>query len=364
MPSSEQHYVRRILQGQRNAVELVLVAVVLAFGVNIASNAFPAKLGLAADAGLALGLGLCLLSLLYAVYRVSASLSMSVKLQGLLLLGKENQVHEIERYRFSQSTASSVCGLTVENKALGASWKKANLGGCFEGRGDPKHRNSDAGQQLVLEAIEYFVLDELSLHLSEYFESERSVSDDAVARIKRRDIPQVLLDNHFLDLFSKPMSEREAFTHHNDDEARNVVAAWGPNGEVFDQFELILPKGSSLSRADDALLIKTSRYVLRIQSIYEGFSTNLPSDFEESYLGKKFNTYSPHQVDLELSVKFAWRSLLTPRGWDHYEWLDSFIAKLERTFSFESFIHQIGWETAHSVAIAMRNASKVKSNAG
>ena len=248
--NTEQHYVRRILQAQRSAVELVLVAVVLGFGVNIASSALPAKLGLSTGSSLALGSGMCLLSLLYAIYRVSASLSMSAKFQGVLLLGKENQVHEIGRYRFSESTASNIRGLTVENKALGGSWKLANLGCCFEGRADPKHRHTETGQQLAVEVIEYFVLDELSLHLSEYFVSERSVPDEAVARIKRRDIPQVLLDNHFLDLFSKPMSEREAFTDHDDDDGRKVVAAWGPNGEVFDQFELILPKGSSLTRKD------------------------------------------------------------------------------------------------------------------
>lgn len=289
---------------------------------------------------------------------------MSVKLRGVLLLGKENRVQEIQRYRFSESTASHIRGLTVENKALGASWKKANLGLCFEGDTDPKQRHSETGRQLAIEAIEYFVLDELSLHLSEYFDSEREVSDETVVRIKRRDIPQVLLDNHFLELFSKPMSEREAFKHHEDDGSRNVVSACGPHGEVFDQFELILPKGSALSREDGLLQIRTSRYVLRIKSIYEGFNTNLPYDFEEFYLGEAFNTYSPQQVDLEVSIRFAWWSLLTPRGWDHYEWLDSFIAKLEQAFSFESFIHETGWETAHSVAIALRNANKLTANAG
>ena len=104
--------------------------------------------------------------------------------------------------------------------------------------------------------------------------------------------------------------------------------------------------------------------MLSIKAIYEGFATNLPNDFEELYLGQAFNTYTPQQVDLELSVKFAWWSLLTPRGWDHYQWLDSFIAKLEQAFCFESFIHEIGWETAHSMAIAMRNARKSAANAG
>lgn len=362
--NTEQHYVRRILQTQRSAVELVLVAVVLGFGINIASSALPAKLGLSTESSLALGSGICLLSLLYAIYRVSASLSMFAKFQGVLLLGKENQVHEIKRYRFSESTASNVRGLTVENKALGGIWKRANLGYCFEDTGDPKHRHTETGHQLAVEVIEYFVLNELSLHLSEYFDFERAVPDEAVARIKRRDIPQVLLDNHFLDLFSKPMSEREAFTHHDHDDDGDIVAAWGANGEIFDQFELILPKGSSLSRKDCALQIRTSRYVLSIKAIYEGFATNLPNDFEELYLGKAFNTYSSQQVHLELSVKFAWWSLLTPRGWDHYQWLDSFIANLEQAFCFESFIRKIGWEAAHSMAIAMRNARKAAANVG
>jgi hypothetical protein len=363
MQKTERHYVHRILQLQRSAIELVLVAVVLAFGINIAASALPLILRLESGTALLTGLGMSILSLAYAVHRLSSSLSMSIKLQGVFLLGANNSPHEIERYRFSESTASHMLGLFAENKALGASWRKANLGLCFEGNPDPNKRHSELGHQLANEAIEYFVLDELSLHLSEYFDSDRKISDEVVSRIKRRDIPQLLLDNHFLEQFSRPMSEREAFKHHNDDVDHNVVAAWGENGEVFDQFELILPKGSSLERDNGALQIKTSRYTIKIASIFEGFATNLPSDFEELYLGVPFNTYSPRQVDLQLSIDFAWWSLLAPSGWDHYEWLDSFVEKLDRAFSFERFVHDVGWETAHSVAIAVRSATKARADA-
>lgn len=363
MPSNDRRYVHRILQLQSSAIEIVLVAVVLAFGVNIAANAIPTILRIGDTTALFLGLGLSVLSLAYAVRRLSSSLSMSINLEGVLVLGEHNEVLPIERYRFSESTASHMRGLTAENKALGGSWRKANLGVRFEGRPDPNKRHSELGHQLANEAIEYFVLDELSLHLSEYFDSDRKVTDEVVSRINRRDIPQLLLDNHFLEQFSRPMSEREAFKHHSDDSEHKVVAAWGENGEVFDQFELILPKGSTVRRTDGALEIKTSRYALQIKSQFEGYSTNLPSDFEELYLGVPFNTHSPHQVDLAVKVEFAWWSLLAAGGWDHFEWLDSFVEKLEQSFSFDRFVRDIGWETAHSVAIAVRSASKARADA-
>lgn len=364
MHTKERHYVHQILRVQRSAVELVFVAVILAFGVNIASSSLPTVLNLTNATALAGGIGLCVLSFVYGARRLSSSLSMSIELQGLLLLGNANQIIKVDRYRFSESASSYLQGLAAENKALGTSWKKASLGLCFDGRSDSTQRHTEIGYRLVNEAIEYFVLDELSLHLSEYFDSERDVPDDAVERIKRRDIPQILMDNRFLEQFSKPMSEREAFQHHHDGDTENVVSAWGNNGELFDQFELILPKGSSLSRDNDALQIRTSRYTLRIATQYLGFAMNLPEDFEEFYLGVPFNTYLPQQVDLELSVTFAWWALLIPGGWDHYEWLDSFVENLEHAFSFDNFIQEIGWQTAHSVAIAVRSASKSRKNAG
>lgn len=191
MPKADRSYVNQILQIQSGAVELVAVAVLLAFGLGMAASALPSAIGIDSKTAVLAGLMLCVISFMYAIQKLSRSLSVATRFEGLMLLGEQNEVIQIDRYEFSESTASHMRGLTAENKALGASWRKASLGVCFGGHRDPNKHQTELGHQLANEAIEYFVLDELSLHLSAYFDSYRNVSDDVVSRIKRRDIPRL-----------------------------------------------------------------------------------------------------------------------------------------------------------------------------
>lgn len=356
-------YVQALLHVQRNTFELIVLAIVLALGINLASSGLPALLSWSAATTTATGAVLSLISLLYLVFRLSPALKRSVELKGILPMGKGNSVEEVPRYEFSEEMRSYVTGLTVENKAIAAIWQKASISYCDEDEADQQKRASVFANQLIREAIEYFLLTKLSLHLSQYFESEGRIRGDNVVRVQRRDIPQLLLDNRFLELFSKPMNEREAFAHHGDGEENlNVVFATGEDGQLFDQFELILPKGSTLARSEDgSLQIKTSRFRLRVSTVFGGYRTNFPTDFEKLYLGRCFDDIQPLVAELLIDIKFAWWSLLSGKGWNEYEWLDSFVESLESSFSFDSFIQSMGWESAHTAAIATTRAHRLSS---
>jgi hypothetical protein len=329
--------------------------VLLALGVNLLSSTIPLVFGLSDRLALALGVGLCLIGVLYFMLRVVTSLSRTTVMEGVLSLSEENEVVAIQRYRFSEEIKAHINGLTSENKALGRLWRQASLGVCYGEMDDAKRRVTDSANRLVCEAIEYFVLNELTLHLSEYFISGRRDNDKAVVHVERRDIPQLLLDNRFLELFSKDMSEREAFQDHGGDAVGKVVFATGLKGEIYDHFELVLPKGSTLRRNGSTLCIDTPRFVIDIDSVYEGFGTVLPSDFEAFYLGVPFHTVDSNQVNLRIAVRFRWWSAFSPRSWEYFAWLDSFLEKLYESFHFEAFLAKSGWHTAHTVAITVRN---------
>jgi hypothetical protein len=65
-----------------------------------------------------------------------------------------------------------------------------------------------------------------------------------------------------------------------------LVAAYTKEGAIFDSFELVLPKGSIVSRGNDhSLLIDTKRFSLRFETLFEGFGSVLPRGFEKFYLG-------------------------------------------------------------------------------
>jgi hypothetical protein len=253
--------------------------------------------------------------------------------------------------------------IRAENKAIKSLWQRARFGNFEEPESDGSARAAKEGDKLVREAVEYFVLNKLSLHLSAYFSSDRNVADDSVVKIQRRTIPQLLLDNRFLELFSKPMSQRAAFAHESDlENHENIVFATGEDGEIFDQFELILPPEATLSRTDEnTLRIMTKRFTLKISPEFERTSTLFPRGFSEQYAGMGFLDLHPYHVRLKLEISFRWWSILTRKGWDYYEWLDSFVEELEQSFSLDEFIDRIGWHTAQTVAICIRSGAPTSS---
>jgi hypothetical protein len=134
-----------------------------------------------------------------------------------------------------------------------------------------------------------------------------------------------------------------------------VVYAIGKDGQLFDHFDLVLPKGTKLSRTLTGVKLKTRRFALDVNPIYDGFSTNLPRGFERLYMGCEFDDIDTCLVQLEMKISFRWWSLMTSTGWDFYEWIDSFVNRIESTFSFENFLQDVGWQTAYSTAIAVQN---------
>jgi hypothetical protein len=357
MKQVNRHYVESLVSVRRNSLEVIALAVVLALGINLASSGLPSALSLTPEVTTGIGIALTCLALIYLGVRLRPLRSQTLDLSGVLLTSADNAVEEIERYQVAEKFHSYFVGLTSENKALSRLWRESNLGPQITEDGVAARLATSQGNQLVCEAIEYFVLDKLSLHLSEYFDSNRAIEEHTIVRVQRTDIPHILLQNRFLELFSKPMEMREAFMGHcPSKDGHKVVYAMGKDGAFFDHFELILPKGSSVSRSDAAgLRIATSRFNLTIKPVFLGFSDVLPHKFEELYLGKQFGEVDAYIMGVELHVQFKWWAFMTGKGWDYYEWLDSFLDQLTAAFSFEDFISAIGWEATVSVVIANEN---------
>ncbi|MDR7306077.1 hypothetical protein [Rhodoferax saidenbachensis] len=355
-------YVDALVQLQHSTIEIVALAIALALGINLFSSGLAQWINLSGAATTLFGVALIAVGFSYLFLKAKPALSRSIKMKGVLPISRGGEVVELSRYRFSEEMRSYVRAVAAENKAMERTWQRARFGVFGEQGTNANERAEEEGNRMVREAVEYFVLSKLSLHLSAYFTTDRAIHSDAVTTVLRRNIPQLLLDNRFLELFSKPMHERAAFQSEEDDEREGtVVFATGEDGELFDQFELILPLGTVLDRTEDgALSIKTDRFTIQLNPVFDRFSTVFPRDFEKSYLGMNFSEVHAHAVYLKIDIAFNWRSITTRKGWDYYHWLDSFIEDLDRSFSFDEFIEEIGWHTAHTVAITMKNSSRTK----
>lgn len=347
-----------ILTIRSNLVDVVAVAVAIGLGIGLAATGLSLRLDQSGTVQLWLGTLLTVGGCSYLVSKAVPRVNKSFTFEGVLVVRKiKNEVVPIDRYELATDTARNVAALTAENKALGRAWADGflrNFGVSDEG--------ASAAAKLAQEAVEYFVLHKFSVHLSDHFNNNPRVSDREIQRIGRQDVPSVLLDNRFLELFSKPMDEREAFMAQsgqaNPPGDGSVVWATGKGGAIFDHFELILPTGAIISRMDaTSVRVRTGRLLMQINTDFEGFSAVLPDRFEKFYLGVHFDDIDSYVVNLRIDVRFAWWALFTPAGWEYYRWLDSFVDEMNRTFSFERFVTDVGWHAALTGHVIERAAA-------
>ena len=360
-----------IIASRANLLEIVIVAVGVALGVHFVAVSVLDTSHWSALEGALLGIGLILAGCIYLIAREFPRINRAFSFEGVLpVVRKTHQVIAIDRYEFAEDTARHVKALAAENKALAVAWEDNPLSD-FEFDGEHGSRQRSPASKLAREALEYFVLNELSLHLSDHFNNNPRIDESEVISFGRRDIPSVLLENHFLELFSRPMEEREAFstprgvsTEHRVSikHGGKVVFQMGSGGAIYDEFELILPHRTKVSRVDaDTILIQTERFSLRIEVEFDGFGATFSPDFVELYLGQRYPEIQGLKIGLNIGVRFKWWSLLTTSGWEYYRWVDSFLERVANGFSFDRFLHRIGWETALSTALIARQLSEKQS---
>ena len=207
-------------------------------------------------------------------------------------------------------------------------------------------------KQLIKEATEYYVLHALSLHVSTYF-NDAKFKEENLQKLERNDISNILPQNRFLDLFSRPMPERAAFI----DDCRStnkIVYQSSKSGAVYDRFELVLPKNTSVSRLNEhTIQIDTTKFVLSIDIIYVGLSEVLPRSFQKYYLGidvqSKADAIQSKAVSINITVSFKSGTFLSNTGMQYYYWVDSFLNTLDKDFSSDFFFKTIGWDPALTV---------------
>jgi hypothetical protein len=78
---------------------------------------------------------------------------------------------------------------------------------------------------------------------------------------------------------------------------------------------------------------------------YSGAATNLPSDLLTYYVGVNHREVHVKQIGIRIEADIKRWSLLHPFGWEYYQWVDSFIKKLEADIDRDTFLERINWDT-------------------
>jgi hypothetical protein len=333
-------------------VELMLAAVVLGLGVNFLASA-AATYYVGRESSLALlGAALALLSISMIARRTVAAGRINQELHGFICFRREtSDLVDVPRYEYASELKGFLAALFAENDAPKRLWEADPVHKSLDfdsTKGTTRLRVTGAGQ-LLIEATEYFLLDKLSTHLTDYFNSSE-IDSSRLHELRREDIAAVVFSNRLLDTFSRPMQERSAFvdqTMSKGSSHEGVVESYA-NGQMYSKFDLVLPKGASVVRnAPNSISIHTPKFTLTLKIIFDGLNTSLPRDFQERYLRKRqFRAITAYHVAVQSIVEFKRFALLTPTGWLYHQWVDSFLATLERDFSKSAFLDRIQWECA------------------
>jgi len=259
------------------------------------------------------------------------------KIKGVVLLenGSKNII-SVHRYVFSEKMSRYFKHIFAEDKNIEKLWN--NTKGI-------KFEEGNNIYKLIKEAAEYYVLDKLSLMLTDFYNNKDSAFK--ITKYNRRDIPHILTTNRFLNLFSTPMEDRACFCGREDSSKSQgvTVTAYSSEGAMYDRFELALPVKSKISKEESGRInIKTPVLTLSFAIDFPGFNAISPRGFEKYYLKRDIFSFRLFKIGIDITVSPKFCFFKSKDTLENYLWADEFIEKIERDVSLESFLEKINWE--------------------
>lgn len=349
------------LKNKSNVAELIFVAVITAVGASLIAS-YLTELITPIDKNAPLYLGGCLVVIgaTYLFIKWKPVKPVKEHIEGFFYYNPEhnNTIH-IPRYRFSYNLSSYLQCAFTENEELLNLWAIEPLSRVEE-LYEPESKISTLKSiSIIRELIEYSVLDTLSNQFLDYIHSEKS---NHFREYKHNDPEILALNNRFLNLFSKPMSERACFInseYEESDDKENWVMAES-SGALFQRFDFALPKKSTIKRIDEeSILIDTPRAKIKISCIFDGGNSFVAESFCEVYLGiEDYLSVSEDGFAIRIEVEFKPLSIVSILDWDKYSWIDSFIARVKEEFCEDLFLQKIGWESSLTLIQCLSNVQK------
>lgn len=347
MKNNNRYPINKMLESRSGLFELVIMAVLITSGINFVTTGISSTFSTHNQILIFAGIFLVIIGLIYLTAKVFGNKNIKFNTNGFFVYHKKNKkIVPVERYDASTSTVRYLEALFIENKALENLWNREDFTERYSFENDNLVKKEIKSDQLIVESLEYFIISKLSTHLRGYFNKYKTF--DKLRNFSRNEVPDVLLSNRFLELFSKPMEEREPFVEFTEKKgSRGKTISAYSKGAIFDLFELTLPKRSIVKRvAKNQVLISTRRFKMRIETSFDGMGDVLPYKFEKFYLLLDRNSdISVYGFQIRISISFNILSFLSVWGWRYYRWVDSFLMEINKKIDKDTFFRQINWES-------------------
>jgi hypothetical protein len=322
--------------GRSSALEIVLIAVLLALVINLAST-------LAADAVESIVLlvstaALLLAVIAYVLARLLWPRTKKISIVGTFTTtnGPEYDPVDVHRHRFTNDVCRALQAAFGGDPALLGQWRQDGVGGVLAsdpGTGRSQWRPT-AGAELLNEAAEYVLLDMLSMHLEGYFLTDR-FDTERLQFFGRAAVPTFVQTNRIGDIISR---EEDRFNHPH--------------------FNLVLPRGSTVERQDDGALKFSARGIdVLIRVDCDGFRSVLDADFVEYYLKRSYVETDNRRVRIHLAARTAIGFPMFSKRFQYVGWVESFFAQCEREVPLVNYLKEINWPSLAALLHAQEEAS-------
>ncbi|MCB0475626.1 MAG: hypothetical protein KDC69_08115 [Flavobacteriaceae bacterium] len=352
------NHLSRIFEEREYFVEFLIIIIGLGIGLEIFANGIIEFFEISPLYSIFSGTLITIIGVTYIARRLMVHKVLRKDIEGIIFY-REEEEKILDTYPYSFCSSLHYCfdSLFNENEAIKRRWEKENLHFGEDNFQNKKFKHY--GYSLLIKATQYFLINEISTHLIDYFE-KRKLNEKKLINLKREDIPQILFKNEFLELFSKPMNLRPKF---EDDEFDDSVVSHYGDGIMYEKFEFTLPQKSNIQiKDDDKLIINTPRFEIEIKTIFEGHGGyDMYSEILKHYFGfKKAKKIVSYNIGFEITVRFNTIALFTKSGWMYYNWVDSLLDWLKDEISFESFCESINWRTINTILRVKKNYDKRK----
>lgn len=374
-----------ILTEKKELVRLFVIAAILSFSVGALASLFAAQTAVPKWSVITIAVLLILISFALLARDLTSSLSFEDEFDGVIFIDpKRNEILPVKDYEFSEKLHKTLRAVKAENKSIFSEWEKHPLVPLPNAEEPNEEKDSTSNKRpsyisihritidenakpipmaalLLEEAASFVLLEELSLHLSTYFND--SEDDSYIKEYKREDIPSFLLKNRVLNLLSTPIEQRDIFldgysnvTTSTDGE---LFALWGSDGSMYSRFDLVLPQGTSIKHSDvGSIKIETKRLSIELTAKYSGSTAAVSNAFLKDYIGVEPFSIECRYLSLKFKCQIKPTSLFSSSGWQYYQWLDSFRSRLRKSFDFPTFQDEIHWQLIEPLLFSMRNQQK------
>lgn len=118
----------------------------------------------------------------------------------------------------------------------------------------------------------------------------------------------------------------------------------------YEKFEFLLPKGTKIIRNDKGELVISHKYFkIQFKCDFDGFSTALPSEFEELMLDCHLFDIKTFLAPVSLSVTVNPIYFLFSRNYACLKWIDTICDSFNEKFSFDKYLQTIDFYSARTV---------------